>query len=172
MEHPDLIEKRSFAPIAGPRTRVLILGSLPGEASLKAGQYYANPRNQFWSLIGAVLGVQLPEPYHARLEALQSAGIGLWDVIQSARRRGSLDSAILGHVANPLLELVRSLPDLQIVAFNGGKAAAIGRSELTAIDPSRLIDLPSSSPAYTLGLAKKQERWLALQPFLTPLHYP
>ena len=84
--------KRSFAPVANERTRLLLLGSLPGEESLARGRYYAHPRNQFWRLAGAVIAAELePLPYEARLEALLAAGIGLWDVVASARRRGPSD---------------------------------------------------------------------------------
>src|SRR5919206_121626 len=79
--------KRSFPPIADAATRVLVLGSLPGEESLARGQYYANPRNHFWRLIGAVIGAELVTlPYEARLEALLAAGIGLWDTVGAATR--------------------------------------------------------------------------------------
>src|SRR3954447_19874076 len=94
-KHPMDSLKRSFAPVADSNTRVLVLGSLPGEESLARRQYYAHPRNHFWRLVGAVIGADLvPLPYEARLEALLAAGIGLWDTVGSATRRGSLDGAI------------------------------------------------------------------------------
>src|SRR3954465_8529587 len=102
--------KRSFAPVADERTRVLVLGSLPGEESLARGQYYGNPRNHFWRLIGAVIGEALePLAYEARLEHLLEAGVGLWDTIGSATRRGSLDGNIRSVEANRLAELVETL---------------------------------------------------------------
>lgn len=119
---------RAFAPVAGPGTRVLILGSLPGVASLAAGQYYAHPRNAFWRLAGAVIGADLAGlAYDARLAALRGAGLGLWDVIASAERVGSLDAAIRNPERADVAALVATLPDLRAVAFNGAKAAAIGR---------------------------------------------
>ena len=79
--------KRAFDPVVDARTRLLILGSLPGDASLKAGQYYGHPQNGFWRLIGGVIGVDLVAlPYPERLEALKGAGVGLWDVIAEAER--------------------------------------------------------------------------------------
>ncbi|PSJ39981.1 DNA-deoxyinosine glycosylase [Sphingomonas deserti] len=159
--------KRSFAPVVDARTRVLVLGSLPGEASLAAQRYYGNPRNQFWHLIGTVIDVDLvPLPYDQRLENLLSAGIGLWDTIGSAQRDGSLDTAIRGHVANDLQTLANRLPALRAVAFNGGKSAAIGTPLLSMRSDLALVALPSSSPAYTLPLADKLRRWLDLRPFL------
>ena len=149
-------------------TRVLVLGSLPGAASLAAGRYYAHPRNQFWALAGAVIGdEELPaRPYPERLARLLAAGIGLWDTIASAHRTGSLDSAIRAAEAAPLTTLVADLPALRCVAFNGARSAAVGRRSLAGT-PLALVDLPSSSPALAaLSLAQKRERWLNLQHFL------
>jgi TDG/mug DNA glycosylase family protein len=160
--------KRSFAPVVDAGTRVLVLGSLPGEESLARGQYYGNPRNQFWRLIGAVIGRDLvPLPYEARLAALLEAGVGLWDTVASATRRGSLDAAIRDREANDLARLADGLPKLEAVGFNGGASAAIGIPRLSGRADLALIGLPSSSPAYTLGLDAKLERWTALRPFLS-----
>lgn len=164
----DEARKSAFPPVVAPAIRVLILGSLPGEASLATGRYYAHPRNQFWRLAGAATGREdLPElDYDTRLSVLLEAGIGLWDTIVSARRRGSLDAAIRKAEHAPLAELIASLPALRAVAFNGGTSARIGR-RLLAGAPVRLVDLPSSSPANaTMAFAEKRARWLILQDFL------
>lgn len=159
--------KASFAPEAPRRTRLLILGSLPGEQSLAKAQYYGNPRNQFWTLMSAVLSIDLtPLPYPERLSTLADNRVGLWDVVASAVRPGSLDGAIRDHAANDLQALVASLPDLRAVAFNGGKASDLGRRILAAGAPPALVTLPSSSPAYTLPLDAKIEAWLPLRGFL------
>jgi hypoxanthine-DNA glycosylase len=161
--------KRSFPPVADARTRVLLLGSLPGEESLARRQYYANPRNHFWRLIGAVAGVDLvPLPYEHRLEALLAAGIGLWDTVGSATRRGSLDGAIRLDSANDLAALAASLPELRAVGFNGGKSAAIGLPQLAGRPDLALVPLPSSSPAYTRPFEEKLEAWMKLAPYLSP----
>lgn len=155
-----------FAPVVTPRTRLLILGSLPGAASLAAGRYYANPRNQFWRLLETVIEQPLANlPYGDRLATLQAAGIGLWDTVAAARRPGSLDADIRLQAASDVPALAATLPDLRAIAFNGGTAARIGRRELgtTAL---ALIDLPSSSPAYTLAFAKKAEAWGQLRSYL------
>jgi hypoxanthine-DNA glycosylase len=158
--------KRSFPPMTKADTRLLLLGSLPGEQSLAATHYYANPRNQFWRLVGAVLEMDLVGlDYPARLEALLRAGVGLWDTVASAEREGSLDTAIRAHRANPLADLASSLPELRAVGFNGGTSARIGMKELAGTRFS-LLPLPSSSPAYTLPFEKKREAWLALKRFL------
>lgn len=159
--------KRSFAPVVDEGTRLLLLGSLPGEQSLALGQYYGNPRNQFWKLMEAVTGVALGAlPYPARLQALLEAGIGLWDVVETASRAGSLDAAIRDHRVNSLAELAASLPALRAIAFNGGTSARLGMKALGPDAPWTLVPLPSSSPAFTLPFALKRERWLALRAFL------
>ena len=147
---------------------MLILGSLPGEASLAAARYYAHPQNQFWRLVGAVIGREelAALDYEDRLQALIKAGIGVWDVLASAVRPGSLDAAIREVEHAPLAELIATLPQLRAVAFNGATAARIGR-KLLADAPVSLVDLPSSSPAYAaMPLAEKRRRWLELQEFL------
>jgi hypoxanthine-DNA glycosylase len=153
--------------VAGPATRVLILGSLPGAASLRAGRYYAHPRNLFWSLVGGATGLdQAALPYPARLAALQRSGFGLWDVIASAERRGRLDAAIRAPAPADLATLVGRLPALRAVAFNGRTAARLGRRALGAT-PLALVDLPSSSPAYAaMPVAAKRDAWAALAAFL------
>jgi len=158
--------KRSFPPVVDSTTRVLVLGSLPGEESLARQRYYANPRNQFWRLIGAVAGLDLePLAYEARLEALLARGIGLWDTVGSATRQGSLDGNIRGIAPNPLPELVSELPALRAIGFNGGKSAALGMPQL--VDRGlALIPLPSSSPAYTLAFEAKLAEWRKLAVFL------
>jgi hypoxanthine-DNA glycosylase len=158
--------KRSFPPVADERTRLLVLGSLPGEQSLARRQYYANPRNQFWRLIGAVAGADLAGlDYSERLGALLGAGIGLWDAVGSARRNGSLDGNIRGHSANDLAGLAAGLPALRAAAFNGGKSASLGMP-LLAGSGLALIPLPSSSPAFTLSFDRKLAEWMKLRAFL------
>ncbi|MGQ5524645.1 DNA-deoxyinosine glycosylase [Chitinimonas sp. PSY-7] len=156
--------KRCFPPVVDANTRVLLLGSLPGEASLKAGRYYAHPQNRCWHLLGDVLRVSLAEQdYETRLKSLLAHGVGLWDVIAEAERPGSLDAAIRNQAHNDLQQLVNRLPKLQTIAFNGGTAARVGRRLLTNIaQPLELFDLPSSSPAYTLAYAEKLTRWKVL----------
>ena len=117
---------RGLGPQVSNKTRLLILGSLPGRASLLAGQYYGHPQNQFWRLLNEVLEVPLTaNPYAHRLDLLQSKGVGLWDVITSAQREGSLDSAIREPEVSDLHSLLDRLPKLRVIAFNGGTAARI-----------------------------------------------
>ena len=161
--------KQSFPPVTDASTRVLILGSLPGEESLARAQYYANPRNQFWRLVETLIDAELVAlPYERRLARLRAAGVGLWDTVGTARRRGSLDGAIRDIRANPLPALVDALPALRAVGFNGGRSAALGMPQLATRPDLALIALPSSSPAFTLSFPEKAARWQALKPFLGP----
>jgi len=162
--------KSGLPPIARPDARLFLLGSLPGDASLAARRYYAHPTNQFWSLLGAAIGEELHAlDYEARLARLAERRIGLWDVIASASRPGSLDQAIREAEHNQIEHLLRDFPDLLAIAFNGGTAARIGR-QLVGDPPSSLslIDLPSSSAANTRPLAKKAAAWSRLAQFVPP----
>ena len=159
--------KHCFPPVVDARTRVLVLGSLPGEESLARARYYAHPQNQFWKLIGGVIGRDLVSlEYEARLQALLDAGVGLWDTVGSATRRGSLDGNIRDLQPNDLAELAASLSDLRAVGFNGGKSASLGVRQLETDERLALIRLPSSSPAYTLPFAAKSAEWMKLRAYL------
>lgn len=167
MTDPNGDRRQGFASVVDADTRLLILGSLPGDASLKAAQYYAHPRNGFWPLIGGVLGEGLASlPYDQRLERLKARGVGLWDVIASAERSGSLDAAIRSPEAADLRGLVESLLNLRAVAFNGGLAAKLGRRILSDLEGVTLVDLPSSSPAHAISLSAKADSWAILGKFL------
>ena len=151
-----------------PRCTLLVLGSLPGRASLAAARYYGHPRNHFWHLMEGVMGEPLVAlDYPARLERLGARGIGLWDVIGSARRASSLDGDIRAAATNPLRPLVEQLPDLRAIGCNGALSA---RTAARVLEGTGLpiIALPSSSPAYTLALADKARGWQALSPFVLP----
>ena len=157
--------KRCFDPVVDASTRLLILGSLPGEKSLAHSQYYAHPQNKFWLLLGEVLGVELKSlPYEERLATLLAHGVGLWDVVAQAQRAGSLDSNIRARDDNDLVALAASLPQLHTIAFNGGTTAKLGVKVLGEhAQRYRIVSLPSSSPAYTLAYAQKLQAWLALR---------
>jgi hypoxanthine-DNA glycosylase len=153
--------------IARPDARLFILGSLPGDASLTARRYYAHPTNQFWRLLGSAIGEDLqPLNYDARLERLAERRIGLWDVIASASRRGSLDQSIRLADHNPLERLVHDFPSLRAVAFNGQASGAVGRRLLGPMERLTLLDLPSSSAANTRPFADKARTWATLAKYL------
>ncbi len=160
----DPPKKRCFAPVVDDLTRLLVLGSLPGEKSLGLQQYYGNRQNRFWMLMSEVLGVDLvPLDYEARLATLRHHGVGLWDVVAQAHRPGSLDSKIRKREDNDLADLLARYPNIRAIAFNGGTAARIGLQVLGE-HASRyaIVQLPSSSPAYTLAYAEKLLQWRAL----------
>ena len=164
------MSKRSMPPVGAADARLLILGSLPGDASLAAQRYYAHPTNQFWRLLGGAIGEELAAlDYSARLGRLAQRGIALWDVIADATRPGSLDGAIRDVRANPLARFIATNPNLQCVAFNGRTAASVGRRSIAAADGLTLIDLPSSSAAFTRPLPEKMIAWGVLGGFAVPL---
>ena len=165
------VRKRCFDPVVDAGTGLLVLGSLPGEQSLVRNEYYGNKQNRFWMLMAAVIDVDLPSlSYPARLAALRAHGVGLWDVVAEASRNGSLDSQIRERADNDLPALLAGLPQLRCIAFNGGTAARLGLKVLGAqAAPYRIVQLPSSSPAYTLPYADKLQQWLALRGVCTGL---
>ena len=130
----------------GRGTRLLVLGSFPGVASLRAGQYYAHPRNQFWPILSALWGEDLTtRPYAERLRVLRERGLGLWDVYASCEREGSLDSAIAEPALNDLAGLRRRAPGLRAIVHNGAESARSMRHTRALAVPVRR--LPSTSPA-------------------------
>ena len=160
--------KFGLPPIARSDARLFVLGSLPGDASLAARQYYAHPTNQFWQLLGSAIGEELQsKSYDQRLERLAQRRIGLWDVIASANRPGSLDQAIREAAHNRIEHLLHDFPDLSAIAFNGSTAATAGRKLIGDPPPAiALIDLPSSSAANTRSFAEKQQAWSRLAEFV------
>ena len=155
----------SFAPIADRNAEILILGSMPGRASLAAGQYYAHAQNTFWRIISELLQLAPASPYATRVQALKSARIALWDVLRSCRREGSLDSMIEAdtQTANDFRTFFRAHPQITQVFFNGAKAEACFRQHvLREIDGRalRYTRLPSTSPTNaSLSFARKLEAW-------------
>ncbi len=133
-------------PVIAPHTRLLVLGSFPGAASLAAQEYYGHPRNHFWPILSAIWGIDLVAlPYGERLAAITARGLGLWDVYATCRREGSLDSAIRDAVPNDLAGLARQAPGLRAVSHNGGESARA--MKITAALGLAVVRLPSTSPA-------------------------
>ncbi len=146
-------------PLLDARARVLILGSFPSAASLAAQQYYAHPQNQFWRLVGAVIGQPLREmDYLTRCLAVQDAGIAIWDVFAACERDGSLDATIRHAQRNDFSTLPALAPQLRRVCFNGRIAARLTR-EIEALG-FEVVVLPSTSPAHAgMGFVEKLARW-------------
>jgi len=149
----------SFPPVAKPDARILILGSMPGQASLDANQYYAHPRNLFWRIMGELTGAGPDVAYDKRMDILISKQIALWDVLQSCVREGSLDADIQKEVANDFSGFFKSHPYITHIFFNGQKAFKTYQScrfESTAT----LSVLPSTSPAHAaLSFDDKLQMW-------------
>jgi hypoxanthine-DNA glycosylase len=159
---------RSFPPVARRDAEVLILGSMPGAASLAANQYYAHPRNAFWRIMGSVLGFDPAAPYAVRVNALKTARIALWDVLRSCVRPGSLDAMIADEEPNDFAAFFRAHRRIARVYFNGAKAeASFRRHVLPALDARGIAfaRLPSTSPAHAaLSLARKTAAWRRVRP--------
>jgi hypoxanthine-DNA glycosylase len=157
-------------PVARADARLFVLGSLPGEVSLAARRYYAHPTNQFWRLLGHAIGEELqPLDYENRLARLVERRIGLWDVIASANRKGSLDQSIREAEHNRVESLLHDFADLQAIAFNGSTASAVGRKLIGKPLPNLvLIDLPSSSAANTISYEAKAKIWSRLAQCVPP----
>jgi TDG/mug DNA glycosylase family protein len=155
---------RSFAPIAAPDARILILGSMPGVASLEAGQYYAHRHNAFWPIMGALFGAGPDKSYAERTRILRANGIAVWDVLRSCVRPGSLDSDIRDEVPNDFAGFFAAHRSIARIGLNGGKAAASFR-KYTARHCSagvEIVVLPSTSPAHaSRSLAEKCALWRA-----------
>lgn len=159
----------SFPPISDPASRVLILGSMPGKASLRAKQYYAHPQNTFWKIVAALLELDAAAPYEVRVEALRARGISLWDVMKSCTRESSLDSDVVESsiVPNAFPSFLRAHPRIRTVCFNGAKAEQsfhkYALPRLGALGDLAYYRLPSTSPAHaSLPYAAKLAAWRAV----------
>lgn len=156
------MQVRSFPPIAAPGARVLILGSMPGVASLEAGQYYAHPRNAFWPIMGRVFGAGPDMPYADRIRHLLLCGVAVWDVLQACVREGSLDANIRNEVPNDFLTFFAAQPGIVRVLLNGGKAAASFRRHVALPAGVQAIQVPSTSPAHAArSFDEKLSLWRA-----------
>lgn len=142
-------KKHSFPPVVGENPKILILGSMPGEESLRQQQYYAFPQNVFWKIMGELFGFSREIPYEERLEILKKNGIALWDSLASCRREGSLDTKITNPVPNDILSLVKKNPSIRKILCNGSASwNFLKRYNPAVFDLSvEIKKLPSTSPA-------------------------
>ena len=164
------IAKRSFPPIADPRARVLVLGTLPGEESLRRGEYYAHPRNLFWPIVFALFDTTPALDYGERLAFVAARRIALWDVCELAEREASADSAIRRERPNAIDRLLDTHPLIRAVAFNGSGAERLYDRHFTRRTEVAYLALPSTSPAHArMDFAAKLTRWTALRDALSRL---
>ena len=161
---------QSFPPIADRSAETLILGSMPGEASLTAGQYYAHPQNAFWRIMGALLGFDPALPYAARVRALKKAHIAVWDVLHSCTRPGSLDSSIDHETleANDFAVFFRGHSRIRRVFFNGSTAETCFKRHVIkdlVLGRVSFTRLPSTSPAHAArSFEDKLRAWRVVAP--------
>lgn len=158
---------RSFSPIIDAKSRILILGSMPGIESLRKQEYYGYPRNQFWNIIYGLFGEPLDNDYERKVAFLRSKGIALWDVIETCSREGSLDSNIKEEKVNDFTGLFEKYPNIKHVFFNGLKAYDIFKKKV-GIDYSDMtfMRLGSTSPANVKKFADKFNEWMIIKDYL------
>lgn len=161
--------RSAFPPVAAPHAHTLILGSMPGQASLAAGQYYAHPRNLFWPFVERILGIPCAAPYTERCEALARQGYALWDVLGACRRAGSLDQAIEAESieVNDFAAFLAAHTQVDRIFFNGGYAERTFRRhalpQLDGMALPALTGLPSTSPANaSIPYAIKLQAWAGI----------
>jgi len=165
-----------FPPIIGMNPRILILGSMPSVASLEKQQYYGQPRNAFWSIMGELFAAGPELDYTERSHKLAQAGVAVWDVLASCVRRGSLDSKIVAgsEKINDIAALLLRFPQIQHIFFNGSKAEQLFRQRILPqlpaqwADSARYTRLPSTSPAMAvLDFTAKLEQWQVVHAMLS-----
>ena len=150
-----------------------MLGTLPGEESLRRSEYYAHPRNLFWPIVFGLFGRDVPAGYDERLRFLLRSGIALWDVVESGHRLASADATIRAEVPNRIPELLDAHPAIRAVAFNGGGAQRLHDRHFTRRPDLAYLALPSTSPAHArLDFPAKLARWQALRAALPPAELP
>lgn len=162
----------SFPPLSAPDATCLILGSMPGKASLAAQQYYAHPRNAFWPLLLQLLALPATLPYDARCAALLQHRIAVWDVLKTCTRSGSLDADIdpASIIANDFAGFFATHPQIQVLYFNGATATNVYKRHVLPQLPSAAavlprVQMPSTSPAHaTLDFDQKLARWRVIHP--------
>jgi TDG/mug DNA glycosylase family protein len=161
------VRSKGFPAVATRESRVLVLGTLPGPESLRQQQYYAQPRNAFWRIMGDLFGAGPDEPYERRMKILKENRVALWDVCASANRKGALDAAIrpTSIVVNDFTQFFRTHRQVQLICCNGQKAAQLYRRKVQPTLPEKWRSLqpavlPSTSPAYAaMSYAEKLKRW-------------
>ena len=159
-----------FAPISDSRSRILILGSMPSEASLTKNQYYGHPRNAFWPLMCELFGETCYEDYAERTDMLLRHGVALWDVVAECERTGSSDAAIKNVKANDFIVFFDAHPLVKHVFFNGEKAYALFIRHAGLIHADVKYErLGSTSPAHAIPFDRRKADWQKILPYLESL---
>lgn len=150
---------KSFAPLVWENPRLLLLGSMPGVQSLSQSQYYAHPQNQFWRILATAFGQTVPETYAEKQLLLARNHVALWDVLEDCQREGSLDSNIKNAHPNAIPAFLKHHPSIEKIGFNGQLSLKFFVKSFPNFRDLPLTLLPSTSPAYTIPLAKKLDPW-------------
>jgi hypoxanthine-DNA glycosylase len=160
---PNYEFKTSFSAIADSNIEILILGSMPSDTSLLQQEYYAHPQNRFWKILAAITNNTLPQEYSEKIQLLKNNSIALWDVVHHAKRRGSMDSAIVEESPNDIETFLLHHLNCKTIAFNGKKSEALFDKYFVRKSHIHYISLPSSSPA-NAGITFEAlcERWKML----------
>lgn len=148
--------KIGLAPIAYTNSKILILGTMPGEQSLAKQEYYAHPRNLLWKIIATIAGKTMPLNYTEKKELLKTTGIALWDVCDACVREGSLDHKIIEEIPNDLENFLKQHTEIKTIVFNGGKATALFDKYFTRNAKYKYLNMPSTSPA-NVGMSWSQK---------------
>jgi hypoxanthine-DNA glycosylase len=160
-------QKLGLSPIADKSSKVLILGTMPGEDSLRKQEYYGHSRNLFWQLVENITNEKIPQDYKGKTKLLLQNKIAVWDVCMTCFRNGSLDSNIANETPNELISFISDHPTIKAIGFNGQKASKLFRKHFDKIPGIKMIPLPSSSPANT-GISKDEKNieWGKLRAYL------
>ena len=158
---------RSFKPIANKRSRILILGSMPGPEALRKKEYYGFKGNQFWRIIAEIFSVSQPLSYQEKISLLKENHIALWDVLKSCAREGSSDSKIENEQPNNLVWMIKKYPTIRTIFLNGKTAKKMFRKYFGGVIQILVYDLPSTSPAHaSMRYEKKLEKWRVIMNYL------
>lgn len=150
----------SFAPIVNTNTEILILGTMPGIASLEKQEYYAHPRNHFWKILYTLFGTTpIPENFGEKIKFLKSNKIGLWDVLENCERKGSLDIHIKNHKENDFETLLKEYPSINKIIFNGKESHRYFYKRFGQKEGITYYVMPSTSPANTMSFENKLKNW-------------
>ncbi len=151
---------RSFRPLADSRSRILILGSMPGPEALRKKEYYGFNGNHFWRILPEILGVPQPLSYHEKIELLKNNRIALWDVLETCAREGASDSGIRSEKPNDIIRLIQRYPEIRTIFLNGKTAEKMYRKYFGGRIQIQAYGLPSTSPAHaSIRYEKKRDQW-------------
>jgi len=153
---------KSFTPYINASTKIVILGTMPGIASLEKQEYYAHKRNHFWPIMHALLGnVHVSELFEEKIKLLQENNIGLWDVLKNCERKGSLDIHIKNHEVNDFETLFQEYPAINKIVFNGKESHRYFFKKFGQIEGITYYVMPSTRPANTMSFENKLKLWSA-----------